>query len=82
MALALIAESHVAVHTWPECGYAAVDVFTCGDRASAEKACEYLIRVFEAERFSMRKLDRGLEVGNAIPASSSPSVPQMSASSP
>ncbi|HKJ32859.1 MAG TPA: adenosylmethionine decarboxylase, partial [Balneolales bacterium] len=27
----VIAESHVAIHTWPEYGYAAVDIFTCGD---------------------------------------------------
>ena len=30
--LALLAESHISIHTWPEAGYAAVDVFTCGDR--------------------------------------------------
>jgi len=58
-ALALIAESHLAIHTWPEYGYAAADVFTCGDRASAEKACEYLVDVFQAERHSMKKLTRG-----------------------
>ena len=66
-ALALIAESHVAIHTWPECGYAAVDVFTCGDRASAERACQYLIKVFEAGRHNLRKLDRGLIVGASVP---------------
>ncbi|MFH1418441.1 MAG: adenosylmethionine decarboxylase [Planctomycetota bacterium] len=61
-ALALIAESHVAIHTWPECGYVAVDVFTCGDRASAEKACGYMVEAFQAGRHTMRKLARGLEV--------------------
>lgn len=61
-ALALIAESHIAVHTWPECGYVAADVFTCGDRASAEKACDYLVQAFRARRHSVRKLVRGIEV--------------------
>ena len=61
-ALALIAESHVAIHTWPEYGYAGVDVFTCGDRASAEKACAYLIREFQAGRHTMKKLARGTDL--------------------
>lgn len=61
-ALGLIAESHVAIHTWPECGYAAIDVFTCGDRASAKRACEYLIRTFKAGRHSMRILSRGMDI--------------------
>jgi S-adenosylmethionine decarboxylase len=37
--LALLAESHISIHTWPESGYAAVDVFTCGDHTMPEKAC-------------------------------------------
>lgn len=60
-ALALIAESHVAIHTWPEVGYAAVDVFTCGDHASAEKACEYLAQALECNKYSLKRLRRGLE---------------------
>ena len=28
--VALLAESHISIHTWPETGYAAVDIFTCG----------------------------------------------------
>jgi S-adenosylmethionine decarboxylase len=60
-ALALIAESHLAIHTWPEHGYAAVDVFTCGDRANAERACRYLARALNAGRCSMKKLVRGTE---------------------
>lgn len=38
----IIAESHLAIHTWPEYGYAAVDFFTCGDSADPWKAHEYL----------------------------------------
>ena len=37
--LALLAESHISIHTWPESGYAAVDVFTCGDHRVAISFC-------------------------------------------
>jgi len=40
--LALLAESHISIHTWPESGYAAVDVFTCGDHTMPEMACQVL----------------------------------------
>jgi len=40
--LALLAESHISIHTWPESGYAAVDVLTCGDHTMPEKACPVL----------------------------------------
>ena len=40
----MISESHVAIHTWPEHGYAAVDVFTCGDEGNAEDAYKVLTR--------------------------------------
>ncbi len=62
-ALGLIAESHLAIHTWPEYSYAAVDVFTCGNRADAEKACRYLARTFRAGRYSLRNVPRGSEIG-------------------
>ena len=61
-ALALIAESHVAIHTWPEYGYTAIDVFTCGNRASAQKACLYLVGALKAARHVIKRVDRGTEV--------------------
>ena len=70
-ALGLIAESHVAIHTWPEYGYAAVDVFTCGSVASAEKACNHLAEALRAGRHSVRKLERGAEVAGPAVASRS-----------
>jgi len=63
-ALALLAESHISVHTWPEKGYAAADVFTCGEHTQPERACEYLKRIFQARRFQLRKLPRGMVVPN------------------
>ncbi len=67
-ALALIAESHVAIHTWPEYGYAAVDVFTCGQTADPVRACDRLVTAFRAERHSLRKLARGSAVGDRVAA--------------
>jgi len=64
-AVGLIAESHIAIHTWPEHDYAGADVFTCGERASAEKACAHLIRAFRPGRHSLVTLHRGGEVSDA-----------------
>ena len=57
-ALALLAESHISVHTWPETGYAAVDVFTCGDHTMPEKACVYLASSLEAADYSLQTVAR------------------------
>jgi len=46
--LALLAESHISIHTWPESGYAAVDVFTCGDHTMPESACQVLVEELQA----------------------------------
>jgi S-adenosylmethionine decarboxylase len=56
----LLAESHISIHTWPEHGYAAIDVYTCGLRAMPEVACRYLADCLGAERIRMSVLDRGL----------------------
>jgi S-adenosylmethionine decarboxylase len=39
----ILSESHLSVHTWPECGYVALDIFTCGSDESALKAFDLLI---------------------------------------
>ena len=56
--LALLAESHISIHTWPEAGYAAVDVFTCGDHTMPEKACEVLCEDLGAGRHALRSFLR------------------------
>ena len=56
--LALLAESHISIHTWPESGYAAVDVFTCGDHTMPEKACELLSVELQAGRHALRSFLR------------------------
>ena len=58
----VIAESHLSVHTWPEYGYAAVDIFTCGDSVQSEKAAEVLIRKLGAKNHSLIEIQRGLLV--------------------
>jgi S-adenosylmethionine decarboxylase len=40
--LALLAESHASVHTWPELGYAAIDLYTCGTTTATDKAATFL----------------------------------------
>ena len=56
--LALLAESHISIHTWPEIGYAAVDVFTCGDHTMPEKACKSLAKDLLAKHFSFKNIER------------------------
>jgi len=56
--LALLAESHISIHTWPESGYAAVDVFTCGDHTMPETACRVLVDELRAEKHILRSFRR------------------------
>jgi S-adenosylmethionine decarboxylase len=55
----VIEESHLCVHTWPECGYAAVDFYTCGD-CVPERADAVLREGFKAERAEVLLVRRGL----------------------
>ncbi|MCP9888488.1 adenosylmethionine decarboxylase [Cyanobium sp. ATX 6A2] len=56
--LALLAESHISIHTWPESGYAAVDVFTCGDHTMPERACAVLAAELGAGRHRLTSFRR------------------------
>ncbi len=55
-----IAESHISIHTWPEYGYAAVDVFTCGDTVTPEEAAKTIADRLEAGNHSLIELRRGM----------------------
>lgn len=55
----VIAESHLAIHTWPEYGYAAVDVFTCGSKVDPWKAYEYIKQELGAQYYSTMEIYRG-----------------------
>ena len=56
--LALLAESHISIHTWPEIGYAAIDVFTCGEHTMPDKACKLFFKDFSAKHFSFKNIAR------------------------
>ena len=45
-AIALLAESHLSIHSWPEAHYSAVDIFTCGQNMKPEISCNYLAIIF------------------------------------
>lgn len=72
--LALLAESHISIHTWPEFGYAAVDVFTCGDHTMPERACGVLAQELEASHQKLTSLERQTPLP-AAPGVRLPSAP-------
>jgi S-adenosylmethionine decarboxylase len=56
----VIAESHLCIHTWPEYGYAAVDIFTCGNTINPVDAVELLVNKLGAKEHSFQELKRGM----------------------
>lgn len=55
----VVRESHIAIHTWPEYEFAAVDIFLCGDKEGAEKAREHIILAREAGEHEAIQVTRG-----------------------
>jgi len=55
----LLAESHIAIHAWPELNYLAIDVFTCGEKTMPYLALKYLKKVFQPKRIDIKELKRG-----------------------
>jgi S-adenosylmethionine decarboxylase len=58
--LALLAESHCSIHTWPEIGYAAVDLYTCGDTTNSHKAAEFLKIKLRSTKTKEQELERSI----------------------
>lgn len=56
--LALLAESHASIHTWPPEGYAAIDVYTCGENMNTRRAIEYWKEKLKAETTVEREVLR------------------------
>ena len=65
--VAILSESHLMIHTWPEHGYAAVDVFTCGYHTDPARAVPVLRRHFSPERVQVLEMNRGLMMDEEMP---------------
>ena len=57
--VAILAESHISIHTWPEVGFAAIDIFMCGE-TDPEHSIPTLEQMFQPERVELRRFRRGL----------------------
>lgn len=57
----VISESHLTVHTWPELAYAAVDIFTCGERVDPWVALESITQDLNAEDANVMEISRGMK---------------------
>lgn len=56
----VVSESHFAIHTWPEYGYCALDIFTCGDIIDNHKALSFLKEKLGSARISVTEMTRGM----------------------
>jgi S-adenosylmethionine decarboxylase len=57
--IAIVSESHLVIHTWPEYGYAAVDIFTCGAPRDPQDAVSVLREHFQPGRIGVMEINRG-----------------------
>lgn len=55
----LLAESHIAFHSWPEHNFFAIDIFTCGKNTMPEKALEILKEKLKPKKVKIKKIKRG-----------------------
>ena len=59
--VAMLAESHISIHTWPELGMAVCDVFTCGEHTDPRRGVEYLYSSMRATDMVCNEFVRPLE---------------------
>lgn len=56
----IISESHLTIHSFPEHGYASIDVYTCGDTINPNVAAEYIAAALEAKTYEKVEVPRGM----------------------
>ncbi|SEA50002.1 S-adenosylmethionine decarboxylase [Thalassobacillus cyri] len=56
----IISESHLTIHSFPEHGYASIDVYTCGDRIDPNVAADYIVEALEAQTNESVEVPRGM----------------------
>ena len=59
--VAMLAESHISIHTWPELGMAVCDIFTCGAHTKPKRGVEYMKLMFDADGIVSKSFVRPLE---------------------
>ena len=69
-----IAESHISIHTWPELGYAAADIFTCGDQNMPDRAAESIIAALRCQDPQITQIRRGLNGTRVVDLEPAPLV--------
>lgn len=62
----VVSESHLAIHTWPEKGYAALDIYTCGDTTDPQKAVDHVVNSLGAKEVVETFVLRGVEQSDAF----------------
>ena len=55
----IIAESHLAIHTWPDYKYAGIDLFTCAKKLNTDKAIEFLCQSLNTKNYEIKEINRG-----------------------
>ncbi len=64
--LVILSESHLAIHTWPEKGFAAVDVFTCGEPELAQRIVDEVVLTLAPGRHELHKVERGSSLAAVV----------------